>query len=293
MSTLQNLDPVAGTFLPAVEPGETVIERRRGWRALNVAEVWSYRELLFFLAWRDVKVRYKQTALGAAWAILQPVLMMVAFTLLFKGLAEVDTGAIPYPLFVYIGLLPWTFFANSLGSASMSVVESERLITKVYFPRLLIPFSSVGAAMVDFAVGSIFLVGLLAVYGIFPVWTWTLVPLFLLGFMLAALGAGTLLSALNVNYRDFRYVIPFLIQFWMITTPSIFLDLTKSSMSPETLALLRCNPLTGLIAGFRACLLGTAIAWGDVAWGFGLVAVLFVAGCYVFRRMEASFSDVI
>lgn len=280
--------------------GETIIERRSGWKAINIAELWRYRELLYFLAWRDVKVRYKQTALGAVWAVLQPLLMMLVFTILFSGLAKVNTAPIPYGLFVYIGLLPWTYFATAMGTSSNSVVESERLITKVFFPRLLIPFGSALAALVDFAVGSVILAILLAFCRIAPTATWVLAPVFLLGIILAAIGAGTMLSALNVKYRDFRYVIPFLIQMWMFATPSIFLDLNRvatanveSPASNLPFNPLRLNPMTGLISGFRSCILGSEVPWADAIWGLSAAVVMFVFGAYVFRRMEASFADVI
>lgn len=283
-----------------LELGETIIERRSGWKAINFAELWRYRELLYFLAWRDVKVRYKQTVLGAAWAVLQPLLMMFVFTILFSGLAKVDTAPIPYVLFVYIGLLPWTYFATAMGTSSNSVVESERLITKVFFPRLLIPFGSVLAALVDFAVGSVILAILLAFFRVTPTATWALAPIFFLGIVAAAIGAGTMLSALNVKYRDFRHVIPFLIQIWMFATPSIFLDLSRPTTvgaEPPASDLafnpLRLNPMTGLISGFRSSILGTDLPWADAAWGLSAAMLMLTVGAYVFRRVEASFADVI
>ncbi|HEV3344973.1 MAG TPA: ABC transporter permease, partial [Pirellulales bacterium] len=197
----------------------TVIRPDAGWQAIGWRELWRYRELLYFLAWRDVKVRYKQTALGAAWAILQPALMMAVFTIFFGRLAHVDSGGLPYPLFAFLGLLPWTFFVTAIASAGNSVVGSERLITKVYFPRLLIPFASVGAALVDLAVAFSMLAALMLWYGVPPAWGWLFAPGILALLTLAALGTGALLAALNVAYRDVRYVIPFLVQLWMFATP--------------------------------------------------------------------------
>jgi lipopolysaccharide transport system permease protein len=190
--------------------GVTLLEPPRSWQGLDLREIWRFRDLLYFLIWRDVKVRYKQTALGAAWAVLQPLLMMIVFTLFFGRLAGVSSGGVDYPVFAFAGLLPWMFFATAISSAGNSVVGSERLITKVYFPRLAVPFAAVGAAVVDFGVASLLLIGLMAVFGIAPGPGLLLAPLIFAAIFLAAVGVGTLLAALNVAYRDFRYVIPFL-----------------------------------------------------------------------------------
>ena len=198
----------------------TVIRPRRGWQAVDLAELWKYRELLFFLTWRDVKVRYKQTALGAAWAILQPLMTMIVFSIFFGRLAGVSSGTVPYPLFAFAGLLPWTFFSNAISGAGMSVVGSERLITKIYFPRLIIPISAVGAGLVDFLIACGMLGVLMAWYGVAPPPAIVLAPLFVGGLFIAAVGMGSLLAALNVAYRDFRYVIPFMVQLWMFCTPT-------------------------------------------------------------------------
>ncbi|MCI0457526.1 MAG: ABC transporter permease, partial [Gemmataceae bacterium] len=277
----------------ATGPPLTVIRPPRGWQLINLRELWQFRELLYFLTWRDVKVRYKQTVLGAAWAILQPALMMVVFTIFFGRLASVPSGGIAYPLFVYAGLLPWTFFATAVASAGNSVVGSERLITKVYFPRLAIPFTSVAAAVVDFLLAFGLLVVLMLCYGVVPSWGLLLVPLFFALIVLVALGVGTLLAALNVAYRDFRYVIPFLIQVWLFATPTVYMDLSGEEPSGPVQALLAANPLRGLVAAFRAAMLGGSIPWGQVAVSAVVVVGLFLAGCLYFRKVEDTFADVI
>ena len=211
---------------------ETVIRPAGRWQLINARELWHYRELVAFLAWRDVKVRYKQTLLGAAWAVLQPVLMMVVFSIFFSRLAGVSSGDVPYPLFAYAGLLPWTFFSTAVAGAGNSIIGSERLITKIYFPRLAIPFAAVGAAVVDFAIACGLLVVLMIYYGVRPGVGMLLIPVVFLPIALTALGIGTLLAALNVSYRDFRYVIPFLIQLWMFATPTIYMQATERAAGP-------------------------------------------------------------
>ncbi|MFO0966061.1 MAG: ABC transporter permease [Gemmataceae bacterium] len=281
----------------AEEPGVTVLGPPRGWQLINFRELWQFRDLLYFLTWRDVKIRYKQTVLGAAWAVLQPALMMVVFTIFFGRLAAVDTGDVPYPLFVYAGLLPWTFFATAIGNGGNSVVGSERLITKIYFPRLAIPFAAVGAAMVDFAVAFALMVLLMLAYGVMPTAALLLVPVIFFLILLAATGVGTLLAALNVAYRDFRYVIPFLVQLWMFATPSIYLDLdsmpAEKFSSPFVQTLLFANPMTDLIAAFRAALLGGPIPWEMLLYAAPLCLVVFLLGCLYFRKVEDTFADVI
>jgi lipopolysaccharide transport system permease protein len=278
-------------------PPETILRARRGWQVLNLGELWHARDLIYFLAWRDVKVRYKQTVLGAAWAVLQPALMMVVFTIFFSRLAEVSSGGLPYPLFVYAGLLPWSFFATAVANGGNSVIGSERLITKIYFPRLAIPFASVAAALVDLLVASGLLLVLMLCYGIFPGPEILLLPVVFVLLLLAGLGVGTLLAALNVAYRDFRYVIPFMIQVWMFATPSIYLDLFHSpdpdAHSGLVRTLLTLNPMTGLIATFRAATLGTAVPWAMLAFSASSVALLFFLGCLYYRKVEDSFADII
>jgi lipopolysaccharide transport system permease protein len=277
---------------------EITVDAAGGWQLLNLADLWRARELIWLLAWRDVKVRYKQTVLGAAWAVLQPGLTMAVFALFLGRLAHVPSDGFPYPLFVYAGLLPWSFFATAVTCAGNSIVDSERLITKVYFPRLAIPFAAVGAALVDLTIASGLLLVLMAVYGARPGWGLLLVPGLVALTALAALGAGSLVAALNVRYRDFRYVIPFLVQLWMFATPSVYMQTVGGAAGPETLppglaALLWLNPLTPLIAAFRAAALGGEVPWPGLAVSAGLTVVLFLAGCAVFRRVEDSFADVI
>ena len=214
----------AGTTDSTPAPIVTLIRPAQGWQLINFGELWQFRELLYFLTWRDVKVRYKQTLLGAAWAILQPLLMMVVFTIFFGRMAGVSSGGVPYPLFAYAGLLPWTFFATAIAAAGNSVVGSERLITKIYFPRLAVPFAAVGAAVVDFLIAFGLLIAMMVYYRVAPGWGLLLVPVIFGAILLAALGVGTLLAALNVAYRDFRYVIPFLVQLWMFATPSVYMQ---------------------------------------------------------------------
>ena len=278
-------------------PVETVIRPPTGWQLINFAELWRFRDLLYFLAWRDVKVRYKQTLLGVAWAVLQPALMMIIFTLIFSVLTDTyQRSDVPYPLFVFTALLPWSFFATAIASAGNSVVGSERLITKIYFPRLAVPFATVGAAIVDFCVAMPLLFVMFAYYGIMPGWGALLLPVIFALLVLSAAGVGTLLAALNVAYRDFRYIIPFLVQLWMYATPTIYFDVTPrydGSTYDWIKQLLPLNPLTGLIASFRAALLGHDIPWGMLGFSAVMAGVFFFVGCFYYRRVEDSFADVI
>lgn len=267
------------------------------WQVLNFADVWAYRELLLFLIWRDVKVRYRQTALGMAWAVLQPVLMMVVFTVFFGRLAGLPSGGLPYPLFAFSGLIPWLFFASAVASAGNSVVGSERLVTKIYFPRIVIPFAAVGAAVVDFLVafGVFVLVAAgyaVAGYSIPLGWSLLLGPLAYALIVLAGLGVGTGLAALNVKYRDFKYVIPFLVQFWMFATPTVYM---QPAETPDGLLgwVTWVNPLAGLIGSFRAAFLGLPIPWGQLGVSAATVVAFFFAGCAYFRKVEGEFADVI
>jgi lipopolysaccharide transport system permease protein len=291
---LPESSPVLATEETA-SPLVTRIEPARAWQLINVRELWQARELIFILAWRDVKVRYKQTLLGAAWAVLQPGLMMVVFTIFFGRLAHVASGGVDYSVFVYAGLLPWTFFATAITSAGNSVVGSERLITKVYFPRLAVPLASVGSALVDSAIACGLLLVLMLCNGIVPSLQLFLAPLFLVIMLLAAVGVGTLLAALNVRYRDFRYVIPFLTQFWMFATPTVYMQ-PDGSASGIVSFFLSLNPMTSLVAAFRSSVLDDAvgpIAWGQVSLAALLSVLLFLVGCLYFRRVEDSFADVI
>jgi lipopolysaccharide transport system permease protein len=275
-----------------VDAAVTRIRPPRGWQGINLRELWQARELSFFLVWRDVKIRYKQTALGAAWAVLQPLMMMVVFTIFFSRMAGMTSGDLPYPLFAFAGLLPWTFFASAIANGGNSVVMSERLITKVYFPRLAIPFASVGAALVDFLIAFAMLVVLMVWYGVMPGWGILAAPFILAVIVLAALAVGTTLAALQVAYRDFRYVIPFLVQVWLFATPTVYMQPAGGGGSGLR-ALLELNPMSVLISSFRAACLGGAIPWGSFALATSLVVLAFVAGCLYFRRVEEGFADII
>jgi lipopolysaccharide transport system permease protein len=267
-----------------------VIEPTRGWRSLDIGELWAYRELLFVLTMRDIKVRYKQTVLGAAWAILQPFMTMVVFTIFFGHLANMPSDGFPYPVFVYSALVPWTFFANAITNSSNSLVGSAHLIGKVYFPRLIIPLSAVGAAVVDFAVASSLLLAMMVFYGVG--WTVNLLmaPVLLLGVIFIALGAGTMLSALTVAYRDFRYVVPFMVQFWMFVTPVVY---PASLVPAQWQWLLYLNPMSGFIEGFRAVFLGKAFDFVGLAISSGVGVALFLVGVAYFERVERRFADII
>lgn len=270
----------------------TIIEPRPGWQFLNLHDLWRYRELLYFLTWRDIKVRYKQTVLGAAWAVLQPFATMVVFSLFFGRLASMPAGGVPYPLFVFAGLLPWYFFSNAITSGSNSVVGNQNLVTKIYFPRLIIPLSAVGASLADFAIGFGMLVAMCFYYGVVPGWEIVLVPVLSLGLLVAATGVGTLLAALTVAYRDFRYIVPFSVQLWMFATPSIYLS-ADAFGSPRWQSVLPFNPAYGLIANFRAAALGEPFDWYSLSISTGVSLILFLVGCMYFRRVERWFADIV
>ena len=273
-------------------PSSTVIIRpSSGWVPLNLAELWEYRELLYFLTWRDIKVRYKQTVLGAAWAVIQPLGMMLVFTIFFGHLVGVPSDGLPYPIFAYTALLPWQLFSRALTDASTSLVVNERLITKVYFPRLLIPMSAVLASLVDFAIAFVLLLGMMVFYGIVPTGSVLMLPLFVLLALMTALGIGFWLSALNAQYRDVRYTLPFLTQFWLFATPVVY----PSSLVPEQWRLLYgLNPMTGVVEGFRWALLGKTGA-PDAMLAVSAIAVLatFIGGLYYFSRVEETLADVV
>ena len=277
---------------PAAEE-VTTIEPPRGWQPLDFPELWRHRELLYFLVWRDVKVRYKQTLLGAAWALLQPALMMVVFTIFFGQMAKVSSGQLPYSVFVYIGLVAWTFFATSVSNAGNSVVSSERLITKMYFPRLAIPFAAVGAALVDLTIAFVLVIVLMAWNGVMPGISVLALPVIVTVILLTAAGVGTFLAALNVSYRDFRYVIPFMVQLWMFATPTIYMDTAGKSMGSLVKTLINLNPMTGLVAAFRNACVGAPIDWAAVGLSAALGVILFIGGCLCFRATERKFADVI
>lgn len=267
-----------------------VIEPRSGWRSLDLGELWAHRELFRVLAERDIRVRYKQTVLGSAWAILQPVLTMVIFSIVFGSFAKIPSDGLPYPIFTYAALLPWLFFSNSVTNASQSLVSSSHLVSKVYFPRLIIPLASIGAAVVDFAIASSVLLLMMIYYGVGLSWNLLLAPLLAAGVMLAALGVGTLLSALTTSYRDFRYVVPFLVQTWMFATPVAY----PISIVPESWRwLFYLNPMTGLIDGFRASFLGQPFNMPALLTSVVMVIAIFIISLAYFKRVERRFADII
>jgi len=274
-----------------------LIKPGRGWASLNLKEVWAYREMLYFLIWRDVKVRYKQTALGAAWAILQPLLTMIVFTIFFGRLAKVGSDGLPYPIFSYTGLLPWTFFAHGLTQSSSSVIGGANLLRKVYFPRLIIPASPVLGGLVDFGIAFLVLIGMMAYYGIWPGAAVVLLPFLLLLAIVTALGVGMWLSALNVEYRDFRYVVPFLVQMWLFVTPVIYpASRVTAKLAQHGLPawLYGLNPMSGVVEGFRWALLGSGSPPGPIlAVSAAVSLVLLVSGAFYFRRMERTFADIV
>ncbi len=273
------------------EPRKTIIQPSSGWKALNLRDLWIYRELVFFMTWRDLKVRYKQTLLGAAWAVLQPFMTMVVFSIFFGSLAKVPSDGVPYPIFSYTALIPWTLFSKALQDASRSLVNNSHMITKVYFPRMILPLASILAGVVDFLIAFVVLLGMMIYYHVVPtanIWT---IPLFLLLALVTAVGVSLWLSALNVLYRDINYVLPFLTQFWMYITPIAY----SSSLVPEEWQLIYAlNPMTGVEEGFRWALLGTGQAPGMLTLISSVVAlVLFVTGLFYFKRMERLFADMV
>lgn len=275
---------------PATVVHTKIITPPKGWLSINWREIWLYRELLFFLTWRDIKVRYKQTVLGVLWAFIQPFLKLVVFSVIFGRLAKIDSEGYPYPIFAFAGLLPWQFFSEALTQSSNSVVGSSNLITKVYFPRLIIPLSSVGASLVDFAISFVILFGLMFYYGILPTASMLLIIPLVIITILTALGAGILLSAWLVEYRDFRYVLPFALQLWMFLTPVIY---PVKIVPPAWRWLLALNPMTGLVDGYRSAILGKPFAWDSLALSIVVATAIFVLGLYYFRRVEAHFADLV
>jgi len=267
------------------------IKRSRGWVALNLRDLWEYRELLYFLVWRDVKVRYKQTVLGVAWAILQPFLTMVVFSIFFGRLAGIPSDGIPYPIFTYTALLPWQLFSHALIESGNSLVTNEHLITKVFFPRLVVPLAAVLAGLVDFGFAFVVLIAMLLFFGIVPPVAVLTLPFFILLALALALAVGVWLSALNVQYRDVRYVIPFLNQFWLFATPIAY----SSSLVPEPWRVwYGLNPMTGVVEGFRWALLGKAGGSASLLIvSILIVVVLLVSGLAYFRQMEKTFADII
>ncbi len=269
---------------------EIIIEPKGRLGGFQFRELWDYRELLRFLVVRDIKVRYKQTVLGGLWAILQPFMSMIVFTIFFGHLAKIPSDQLPYPIFVYTALLPWQFFSSGIGSSGNSLVANSHLISKVYFPRMIIPAASLGAGCLDFLIAFLLLVLMMVYYGICPGSGILMFPFLMILVALAALGTGMILAALNVAYRDFRYVIPFLIQFWLFATPVIY----PASIVPNQWRwLINLNPMAGLITGIRSSLLNQPMSWADMAISGAVSVVLFVIGIVYFRKMERRFADII
>jgi ABC-type polysaccharide/polyol phosphate export systems, permease component len=277
--------------IPEHEAPIHVIEPRGGWVGLDFRELWRFRELLLVFTWRNILVRYKQTVLGVLWALLQPVFLMVVFTLVFGRLAKLPSEGVPYPIFSFAALLPWLFFANALTQSSASVVGAGNLISKVYFPRLTIPIAAVLSALVDFVIAFAVLIGLMIYYSVVPDWTIVLLPAFTLLAFVTALGVGLWLSALNVRYRDVMYTIPFLTQLWFFATPVVY---SARSVREPLQTLLGLNPMAGVVVGFRWALIGTAHpAWGTLALSIAVAIVILVTGAAYFRRLERTFADVV
>lgn len=295
------VEPTIVTPNPSVEqshlspslPDEPLVRIRPGksWAVVDFGELWAYRELFYFLVWRDLKVRYKQTVLGVAWAIIQPLFTMLIFTLFFGRLAGVPSDGVPYPVFVYAGLLLWTFFSNAVTASGNSLVGNSNLLSKVYFPRLFIPSATVGAALVDLSIAFVILVGLMIYYSVAVTWSILMLPVLVLLTTLLAVAIGTWLSALNVKYRDIRFALPFLIQVWMFVSPIIY----PPSFVPEKWRwLLALNPLTGIIDSFRVSLFGhQQFNWGMLAVSTVMTLALLAYSAYVFWRMEENFADIV
>ena len=290
MSSQAQPNQAAAAAVPA-ERVQLRIEPSSGWVPLSLKDLWEYRELLYFLTWRNIKVRYKQTVLGASWAILQPFFSMVVFSLFFGKLAGLDSDGLPYPIWNFAALVPWTFFANGVTNSSNSLIGNQNLIKKVYFPRLVVPISTVLSGAVDFVLAFIVLLGMMAVFNVVPtadvVW---LIPLLILAFV-TSLGAGLWFSALNVQFRDVRFTIPFIVQFWMFATPIVY----SSTLLPQPWrTLYGINPMAGVVEGFRWALLGTDTRPGPMIIVSSVSAILLlVGGLYYFKRLEKSFADVV
>ncbi len=291
MGQVVNLQADCQSATPAEPIPVLILRPSTGFLRLDLKALWGYRELLYFLVWRDIKVRYKQTVLGAAWAVLQPVATMLVFSVFFGRLAKVPSDGVPYPIFAYVALLPWQLFAFALSESSNSLVASQNLITKVYFPRLVIPIASVLAGLVDFAIAFVVLLAMMLYYGIAPTAAAALLPLFLLFAVATALSAGLWLSALNVKYRDVRYTIPFLTQFWMFATPVAY----PASLVPEKWRVLYgLNPMAGVVEGFRWALLGKSHAPGPLLWvSVAAVVVTLIGGLWYFKKTESTFADIV
>jgi homopolymeric O-antigen transport system permease protein len=269
---------------------ELLIRPRRGWQPVDLREIWLYRELLGFLVWRDIKIRYKQTILGGLWAVLQPLIAMIIFTLLFNRAVGIQSKGAPYPLFAFVGLLPWTLFSNGLSASSNSLVGSQQLVSKIYFPRIFIPMGAIFALLVDTLVSLLLMGGLMVYYRWAPSWRLILIPAFTFECLLITSGLGIILSALNVQFRDIKYAVPFLIQMGLFVTPIIY---PVSYIPLRYRFLLGLNPLTGVVEGFRFCVLGGSPSAGLIGASMIACVVVFLASLFIFRRMERLFADVI
>ena len=282
--TAENRDTSESPRIVRIRPSQ-------GWISLNLNELWEYRELLYFLTWRDIKVRYKQTVLGASWAIIQPFLTMVVFSLFFGKLAKIPSDGVPYPIFSYAALVPWTFFATGLAQSSSSLVGNQNLIKKIYFPRLAIPIATVLSGLVDFVLAFIVLLLMMAYYGMTPTANIAWLPLFVILALMTSLGVGLWLSAMNVQFRDVRYTVPFITQLWLFATPVAY---PSSLLSGPWKTLYAINPMVGVVEGFRWALLATETAPGPMLIASSVAAIaLVVSGAYYFRRMERTFADVV
>jgi lipopolysaccharide transport system permease protein len=268
-----------------------VVEPGRGWTKINLRELWDYRDLLFFLTWRDINVRYKQTVLGAAWAIIQPFLSMIVFSFFFGKLAQIPSEGVPYPIFSFAALLPWQYFSTAMANSANSLVNSSNLLSKVYFPRLLIPLSGVLLPLVDLAIAFIMMIAMMFYFGVIPTWNFVWLPVFVLLAVITSLGIGLWLAALNVHYRDVRYIVPFLVQFGLFISPVVY----SSSLLPEKWRMwYGLNPMAGVIEGFRWSLLGQYTLPRSLVAVSALVAIfLIVSGLAYFGRVEKSFADVV
>jgi lipopolysaccharide transport system permease protein len=267
------------------------IEPSHGWVSLRLRELWEFRELLYFLAWRDIKIRYKQTVLGMAWAIIQPFFTMIVFSIFFGRLAQMPSDGMPYPIFSYAALVPWTFFANGLNQSSNSLVTSAPLIKKIYFPRLIVPVAAVLSGVVDFILAFIVLLGMMLYYGLLPTANVLWLPAFILLALITSLGIGLWLSALNVKYRDVRHAVPFITQFWLVATPIAY---PSTLLAEPWRTVYGLNPMVGVVEGFRWALLGTDTQPGTMVFAsFIMAVIILIAGAFYFRRMEKSFADVV
>jgi len=268
----------------------TIIQPSRGLLSLKLGELWRYRELLYFLTWRDVKIRYKQAVLGFLWAFIQPFLKMIVFSIIFGGLAKMDSEGFPYPIFLYAGLLPWQFFADAVNRSGQSIVSGANLITKVYFPRIIMPVASVGACLVDFAISFALLIGMMFYFQLSPSLSILMVLPLVLITILAALGVGIFVSALNTAYRDFRYALPFLVQIWMFLTPVIY----PVAIIPERWRwFISLNPMAGIVDAYRSAILGKPFEWGNLGISLAIATIMFLIGLAYFRKTERYFADIV